>query len=54
MFCLIDGFMAMVGQSLAGAGHVTQVAVSFNNLGVEGGKALAECLQSNTTITQVC
>ena len=33
---------------------VTQVAVSSNNLGVEGGKALAECLQSNTTITQVC
>ena len=32
----------------------TQVAVSSNNLGVEGGKALAECLQSNTTITQVC
>ena len=25
MFCLIDGFIAMVGQSLAGAGHVTQV-----------------------------
>ena len=32
----------------------TQVAVSSNNLGVEGGKALADCLKSNTTITQVC
>ena len=39
--------------SLAGFCHGTQVAVSFNNLGVEGGKALAECLKSNTTITQV-
>ena len=33
---------------------VTQVDASSNNLGVEGGKALAECLKSNTTITQVC
>ena len=33
---------------------VEQVDVSSNNLGVEGGKALAECLKSNTTITQVC
>ena len=33
---------------------VTQVDASFNNLGVEGGKALAESLKSNTTITQVC
>merc|ERR1711871_1614909 len=32
---------------------ITQVAVSSNNLGVEGGKALAECLKSNNTITQV-
>ena len=33
---------------------VTQFDVSSNNLGVKGGKALAECLKSNTTITQVC
>ena len=39
--------------SLAGIGDVQQVAVSSNNLGVEGGKALADCLKSNTTITQV-
>ena len=32
----------------------TQVDASSNNLGVEGGKALAECLKRNTTITQVC
>ena len=32
---------------------VTQVVVSSNNLGVEGGKALADCLKSNTSITQV-
>ena len=32
----------------------TQVDASSNNLGVEGGKALADCLKSNTTITQVC
>ena len=32
MFCLIDGFIAMVGQSLAGACHVTQVDVRSNNL----------------------
>ena len=32
MFCLIDDFIAMVGQSLAGACHVTQVDVRSNNL----------------------
>ena len=32
---------------------VTQVDASFNNLGVEGGKAMADCLKSNTSITQV-
>ena len=31
MFSLIDGFIAMVGQSLAGACHVTQVDVRSNN-----------------------
>ena len=31
-----------------------QVDVGSNNLGAEGGKALAESLKSNTTITQVC
>ena len=38
---------------MAGSCHGTQVAVSSNNLGVEGGKALAECLKRNTSITQV-
>ena len=32
----------------------TQVNLSSINLGVEGVKALADCLKSNTTITQVC
>ena len=32
---------------------VTQVDASSNNLGAEGGKALAECLKRNTSITQV-
>ena len=39
--------------SLAGLDDVKQVDASSNILGVEGGKALAECLKSNTTITQV-
>ena len=32
---------------------VTQVDVSRNELGAKGGKALADCLKTNTTITQV-
>ena len=32
---------------------VTQVNVASNGLGTEGGKALADCLKTNTTITQV-
>ena len=32
---------------------VTQVDVSNNELQAEGGKALADCLKINTTITQV-
>ena len=31
----------------------TQVDVSSNNLGVEGGKALADCLKSNTTLATI-
>ena len=33
--------------------HVHTVDVRSNNLGVKGGKALADCLKSNTSITQV-
>ena len=43
----------IMGAALEKNDTVTEVAVSSNNLGVEGGKALAECLKSNTTITQV-
>ena len=32
---------------------VTQVNVAWNGLGTEGGQALADCLKTNTTITQV-
>ena len=32
---------------------VKQVNVASNGLGTEGGKALADCLKTNTTITQV-
>ena len=32
---------------------VQQVNVASNGLGTEGGKALADCLKTNTTITQV-
>ena len=31
----------------------TQMDASSNNLGVEGGKALAECLKSNTTLATI-
>ena len=44
----------IMGAALEKNDTVTEVAVSLNNLGVEGGKALAESLKSNTTITQVC
>ena len=44
----------IMGAALEKNDTVTEVAVSSNNLGVEGGKAFAESLKSNTTITQVC
>ena len=43
----------IMGAALEKNDTVTEVAVSSNNLGVEGGKALADCLKSNTSITQV-
>ena len=44
----------IMGAALEKNDTVTVVDVSSNNLGVEGGKALALSLKSNTTITQVC
>ena len=43
----------IIGAALEKNDTVTEVDASSNNLGVEGGKTLAECLKSNTTITQV-
>ena len=43
----------IMGAALEKNDTVTEVDASSNNLGVEGGKALAECLTSNTSITQV-
>ena len=50
MFCLIDGFIAMVGQSLAGACHVTQVEASNCGLGTAGAKAFGDVLRVNKTL----
>ena len=53
MFCLIDDFIAMVGQSLAGACHVTQVEAFGNMIGPEGGRAFAKALETNTCIQEL-
>ena len=44
---------AALAEGLAANSSVTQVDVSKNGLGSEGGKSLADCLKTNTTITQV-
>ena len=44
----------IMGAALEKNDTVTEVDASSNDFGVEGGKALAESLKSNTTITQVC
>ena len=43
----------MVGQSLAGACHVTQVEAFGNMIGPEGGHAFAKALETNTCIQEV-
>ena len=53
MFCLIDGFIAMVGQSLTGACHVTQVEAFGCAFGAEGAKAMAEALEANKTLEEL-
>ena len=44
---------AALADGLAANSSVTQVDVSNNDIGQEGGKSLADCLKTNTTITQV-
>ena len=43
----------MVGQSLAGACHVTQVEAFGNMIGPEGGRAFAKALEINTCIQEL-
>ena len=43
----------IMGAALEKNDTVTEVDASSNNFGAKGGKALADCLKSNTSITQV-
>ena len=53
MFSLIDGFIAMVGQSLSGACHVTQVQAWSNKMGAEDGKLLADAIKAHANYEQI-
>ena len=43
----------IMGAALEKNDTVTEVDASSNNLGVDGGKALAECLKTNTTLATI-
>ena len=43
----------IMGAALEKNDTVTEVDASSNNLGVEGGRALADCLKSNTTLATI-